>query len=219
MTVSHQSIIAVQNRRYATKAFDRAKKISEEDWATILETARLSPSSFGLEPWKLLSVESEEVREDLKPIAWGAVASLEGADRFVIFLARKGVTYDSEHLKHISVDVKDHEFDPASPYSQMVKAHQEGEADLTDERKLFDWASKQTYIQMANMMTTAAMLDLDSCPIEGFDHKKVEAYLSEKGLLDTTQFGVSVMVGFGYRAQDITPKTRQTLEEIYQVIR
>ena len=89
---------------------------------------------------------------------------------------------------------------------------------MTDERSLFDWASKQTYIQMANMMTAATMLGIDSCPIEGFDRAKVEAYLEEKGYLDTEEFGVSVMASFGYRNQEITPKTRWQTEEIYEVI-
>ncbi|GAA9632269.1 hypothetical protein HpVa147_18430 [Helicobacter pylori] len=83
---------------------------------------------------------------------------------------------------------------------------------------MFDWASKQTYIQMANMMMAAAMLGIDSCPIEGYDQEKVEAYLEEKGYLNTAEFGVSVMASFGYRNQEITPKTRWKTEVIYEVI-
>ena len=62
---------------------------------------------------------------------------------------------------------------------------------------MYDWASKQTYIAMANMMTTAALLGIDSCPIEGFNKANVEKYLSEKGLVDPNEFGVSYMLGSG----------------------
>jgi nitroreductase len=79
-------ILQAHSNRFATKKFDPTQKISSEDWVTILETARLSPSSFGYEPWKFLVVDNKEMREDLKPIAWGAVNSLEGADKIIIAL-------------------------------------------------------------------------------------------------------------------------------------
>ena len=83
-----------------------------------------------------------------------------------------------------------------------------------DERALFDWACKQTYIALANMMTGAAMLGIDSCPIEGMDYEAVNRILSEAGLLDTADYGVSVAVTFGYRARDISTKPRRPLSDI-----
>ena len=71
---------------------------------------------------------------------------------------------------------------------------------------------------MANMMTTAAFLGIDSCPIEGFNREKLDNYLSDKGILDLNEWGVSVMVSFGYRNEDITPKTRRPVEEMFEVI-
>ena len=109
-------------------------------------------------------------------------------------------------------------YDPESAYAHRIKSFQESDFDLNDERSLFDWASKQTYIQMANMMNAAALMGMDSCPIEGFDKAKVEAYLEEKGVLDTSEFGVSVMCAFGYRNEEIKPKVRWNTESIYEVI-
>ena len=74
----HQHILDVFHRRYATKKFDSNKKISDADWQTIIEAGRLSPSSFGYEPWKFLLIENPEIKEDLKKICWGAVNSLNG---------------------------------------------------------------------------------------------------------------------------------------------
>ena len=213
-----EDILEIHNRRFATKKFDSTKTISDEDWSTILEVGRLSPSSFGLEPWKILLIKNPKMKEDLKSIAWGAVNSLEGASHFVIFLAKKGVTYDSAYLDHIFNDIKNHNYTKDSDFAKMFKLHQESNANLVDERSLFDWSSKQTYIMLANMMTTAAMLDIDSCAIEGFNGAKVEEYLAEKGLIDPKEYGVSVMAGFGYKNQEITKKTRQALSDIYQEV-
>ena len=89
-------IIEAHQSRYATKSFDPTKKIAEEDWETIIESARLSPSSFGYEPWKFLLINNQEIKDDLKGIAAGAVNSLNGASHFVIALARKNVTIENE---------------------------------------------------------------------------------------------------------------------------
>ena len=75
----------------------------------------------------------------------------------------------------------------------------DGNFNLDNEKKMFDWASKQTYIALANMMTSAALVGIDSCPIEGFHEAKVNALLQEKFGVDTTKYGLSYMVAFGYR--------------------
>ena len=80
-----------------------------------------------------------------------------------------------------------------------------------------DWASKQTYIALANMMTAAALIGVDSCPMEGFIPEDVERILSEEGILDKESYNLSVMVAFGYRKTDPQfPKTRQNLDKIVQ---
>lgn len=85
---------------------------------------------------------------------------------------------------------------------------------LDDERALFDWCSKQTYIALANMMTGAAMVGIDSCPIEGFNYNKMNRVLAEAGLFDANEWGVSVAVTFGYRTQEIAQKARKSQEDV-----
>lgn len=213
-----KEILQAHHHRFATKSFDSEKKIDEADWLTIMEAARLSPSSFGYEPWKFLLVENKQVKDDLQEIAWGAQNSLNGASHFLIVLARKNVTGDSAHVKHMVEDVFGVPYSESAPQTVFFNNFQKNDFDLTDERKLFDWASKQTYIAMANMMITAAYLGIDSCPIEGFDKVAVERYLAEQNIIDLTEFGVSYMAGFGYRAQERTEKKRQKMTDIYEVI-
>lgn len=214
-----EEILAAHTRRFATKTFDKTKKISEEDWATIIEAGRLSPSSFGYEPWKFLLVESQQVKNDLQDIAWGASNSLNGASHVLIILARKNITGNSAHVKHMVEDVFGVPYSEESPQTIFFNNFQKNDFDLNNDRELFDWASKQTYIALANMMTTAAYLDIDSCPIEGFNRAAVENYLADKGIIDLDEFGVSLMGGFGYRAQEIPEKKRQAVSDIYDVIK
>lgn len=216
--MNREEIIELQHQRYATKKFDPTRRISDEDWAALVEVGRLAPSSLGFEPWKMLLLNNEGMKQDLKSMAWGAVSMLDGASHFVIYLARKGVNYETPYIEKLMQEVRHRSYDPDSAYAHRIKSFQESDAQLNDERSLFDWASKQTYIQMANMMNAAVLMGMDSCPIEGYDKAKVEAYLEEKGVLDTSEFGVSVMCAFGYRDEDIKPKVRWNTESIYEVI-
>jgi nitroreductase len=87
---------------------------------------------------------------------------------------------------------------------------------LESERTIFDWACKQTYIALGNMMSVAAMLGIDSCAVEGFEMDKLEKLLAKEFKIDTKIWGVSVMVGFGYRLNEQPPKTRQSLSDIVE---
>ncbi|GAA6114113.1 NAD(P)H-dependent oxidoreductase [Apilactobacillus apinorum] len=215
----NEEIIQTAHRRYATKKFDANKQISEKDWDTILEVGRLSPSAFGFSPWRFLDIQSDDLKKEIYDYAWGGQNSLNGASHFMIILAKKGITATHPYIQHITEDVAGHEYAPDSAFSKKFTDFQENDFKLTDDRSRFDWACKQTYIALANMMTAAAELDIDSCAVEGFNREKIEAILSEKGILDTKEWGVSVMAGFGYRDQDITPKRRQPMEEVYRVIK
>ena len=103
--------------------------------------------------------------------------------------------------------------------TRYQKFQQEDIAVLENERTLFDWASKQTYIALANMMTGAALLGIDSCPIEGFHYAQVNRILVNHQLFDEQEWGVSLMATFGYRAKEIKPKSRQELSEIIQWVK
>jgi len=208
--------------RHACKHFDPAGKVSDEEFSVLLEVARLSPSSFGFEPWQFLVIENHSLLEKLYPAAWGARKSIEGADRFVIILARKSIDtqYGADYLKKIMYDVQHLPEDIAEKRAAAFANFEKSDFKLLgDERYLFDWACKQTYIPLANMMTAAALMKIDSCPIEGFDRAAVEDILIQEGNMDGRHFGVSVMISFGHRAVDPRPKTRQVPEDVVKYIR
>ncbi len=203
--------------RHATKAFDSSKKISDGDFEEILEAGRLSPSSFGFEPWKFVMVQDEALREKLKAFSWGAQGTLPTASHFMIILARKkkGMIYDSEYVRHMLSDVKQLPEDVVELYGEFYEKFQKEDFDLLDsDRTLFDWATKQTYIALANMMTGAAYMGIDSCPMEGFDAAQMETFLKDDLNIDTEEFGVSVMVAFGYRQDEPRDKSRQDIKAV-----
>ncbi|MDP4089373.1 MAG: NAD(P)H-dependent oxidoreductase [Bacillota bacterium] len=221
MEDNKSQILAAFNFRHACKEFDPSRKISDEDFNFILETGRLSPSSFGFEPWKFLVVQSPQLREKIKAASWGAQSKLPEASHFISILARtlKDMRYDSDYILHIMRDTHGIPEDAMLARQNFYENFSKYDFRLLDsERAIFDWACKQTYIALANMMTAAAMIGIDSCPIEGFDREKLEAILEEEGVLDKKSFGLSCMVAFGYRVKEPRPKTRQPINDIVEWI-
>ena len=215
--VDNSLIIEAFNFRHACKVFDKNRKISDSDFLTILESARLSASSFGFEPWKFLVVQNAILREKLRDFTWGAQDTLPTASHFVVILARKDMHYSSEYIEYIMRDIHKIEDSSRRLRKDRFKKFQENDFNLLDsDRALFDWASKQTYIAMANMINTASLLRIDSCPIEGFNIKKIEQVLKDDFKVDVSKFGISLMVAFGYRLNPQNKKTRQSLKDIVE---
>lgn len=215
--IAKEDILNAFKYRHATKEFDASRKVSDEDMDFILQTAHLSPSSFGFEPWHFVVVQDKELRELLKPVAWGAPLKLDTASHFVLGLSMKApmTKWDTDYIMSMMKDVKQLPEDVIEMYSKFYREFQERDFDLDTDKKLFDWASKQTYIALGNMMTSAALTGIDSCPIEGFHQAKVEALLREKFGVDTDKYGVSYMVAFGYRkGAPAHPKSRRNFEDI-----
>ena len=219
--MNKQHILDAYRFRHACKEFDLDRKIPQDDFEFILETGRLSPSSFGFEPWKFLIVQNAELRHKLLPVSWGAQKQLPTASHFVVLLSRTKADLlpDSAHIVHIMEEVQ--QLPPETAKQKATRYHQFLASDfklLGNDRAVFEWASRQTYIALGNMMTAAAQIGIDSCPIEGFDKEKVEAILKEEGLLDGERFGVSCMAAFGYRVREPREKTRRSADQVVEWI-
>ncbi|MDH2998314.1 NAD(P)H-dependent oxidoreductase [Pasteurellaceae bacterium LFhippo2] len=214
MILTTQQALEVFERRVSVRKYDPTKKVSEQDFATILEFARRSPSSVGSEPWKFLVIQNPELRAKIKPFAWGMQSGMDDASYIVMILAKKNARYDSEFFADV-MDRRGFTAEQREKALAKYKSFQTVDMPIADDEcKLFDWASKQTYIALANMMTGAAMIGVDSCPIEGMNYEQVTNILVEEGLLDPEDYGLSVAVTFGYRSAEIAPKERKAIEDI-----
>lgn len=205
--------------RHACKIFDPEKKIPNEQFETLLETGRLSPSSFGFEPWSFLVVQDPTLREQLLPVTWGAQKMLPTASHFLVILARKrpDMIWSSDYVTHMMRDIHHLPEEMAEARREKYRTFQEEDFRLLEsDRAIFDWACKQCYIALGNMMTAAAMMGIDSCAVEGFRADALEEIMADTFGIDTERFGVAVMAAFGYRVREPKPKTRQALEEIVE---
>lgn len=203
--------------RHACKEFDPQAKISDEDFLFILETARLSPSSFGFEPWQFLVVQDMDLRMKFLPHTWGGQKQIPTASHFLVCLAMKTplLKYDSAEIADFMRRVQNIPEDRIEARTKYYATFQQTDFHLLDsDRAMFDWAGKQCYIAQANMMTAAALIGIDSCPIEGFIQKDVDNVLAEEFGVDLTEYGVAYMLAFGYRIKSPRPKTRRPLDEM-----
>ena len=189
--ITREQMLQVFENRCSTRYYDPNKKISQEDFAAILEFARLSPSSVGSEPWKFLVIQNNALRDKLKPFSWGMQYQLDDCSHLVIILAKKNARYDTPFFRDVAVR-KGLQGEQLEKALAKYKGLQEVEMKTAEsERALFDWTSKQTYIALANMLTGAAAIGIDSCPIEGFNYDKMNEVLAAEGLFDPSEWGVS----------------------------
>lgn len=211
-------ILAATNWRRAIKKYDPAHKISDEDWSFLLDVARLAPSSYGFEPWNIIDVNSPELRTKIKPALLFNSAKLDAA-HFVIFTVKKDLGANSKYFREI---LKQNGVDLVGRTALLTafKAFlKPDEYDLSDERKLHDWAAKQAYIAFAQMIFAAAEIGVDSTPIEGFKKNELEKILAENGALDPETDSVAICAAFGYRAEDPrTPKSRRPIDQVVKTI-
>ncbi|AUI66913.1 MULTISPECIES: NAD(P)H-dependent oxidoreductase [Glaesserella] len=219
MSISKQAILDAFHYRHACKQYDPTKKISETDFQFILETARLSPSSFGFEPWRFLVIENPAIRELIRDNAWGAKDKVMDCSHFVVILVRQPETLlaDGDYVQHIMRDVHHIPDEPRRLRQGFYRNFSENDFGLTqDPIAFYHWACRQSYIALANMLTASAMIGIDSTAIEGFPLEKMDKLFVEQGLYDPSQFKLSVMAAFGYRAVEPKAKTRQAMEDVVE---
>ena len=200
-----QPFMQAMTFRHACKKFDPQRTISAEDFQQILEFGRLSPSSFGMEHWRFVVVQTPAMREKLREACWGQAQITDSSHVVVILAKTAAVEPYSDYVKSLFAR-RGLPAEAEQAYLARYAAHNEHE--VRPYMNTSAWSSRQCYIALANMMTGAASLGIDSCPIEGFSKTGVEALLG----VDTAQYGAAVVVAFGYRAGEQTTCLRQPLD-------
>lgn len=205
----NNEFMEAMNFRHACKIFDETKKISDEDMRYILEIGRKSPSSFGMEAWKFLVITNDALKAKLKPACWDQ-AQITSCSHLVIVLAGiDSVKVESGEVKKRFAR-REMPQDMLDMYMGLYADHLK--ETLSSDESIYAWTSKQTYIAAANMMTAAAFIGIDSCPIEGFDKKQVEEVLS----LDRTKYQLSMVLPFGYRSNPQSEQLRLPFDDIVE---
>ena len=192
-TTSPSSVIDALKWRYAVKKFDATKKIPAATWAALEEATVLSPSSYGLQPWRFFVVDDPAIRAQLRPVSWNQ-SQITDASHLLVFARRATMTV-AEVDAYVNRIVAVRGGDPAAlaDYRKMMVGHVTNPAlDVTA------WATKQAYIALGVFLAAAAMMGIDTCPMEGFVPAEYDRILK----LPEQGFHATVVATAGYRAAD-----------------
>lgn len=203
--------MSAMNFRYACKLFNETKIILDEDIMFILEAGRKSPSAFGMEPWKFIIITNKELKNKLQPLCDNQPQISSCSHLIIILAAISDVKVESGEVEN-RLRAKGMSQEAVWHTIEIYKNHLKDV--LNSDQNIYQWTSRQTFIATANMMTAAASLEIDSCPIERFDKNRIEELLN----LNTTQYQLSLVLPLGYRAEPRTKQVRQPLEKITEFI-
>lgn len=205
------NFITNANWRYATKKFDTTKKVSKEDLETLKEAIRLSASSYGLQPYKVLIIDNPELRAQLQPAAWGQ-SQIVDASQLIVFanITNFGETEIDAYFQNL-IETRRIPMEAVQGYADFMKS----KISILPVDKRNIWTAKQTYLAMGNLLNAAAELNIDVTPMEGFEPEKVNEILG----LDKLGLNASLIATVGYRHdEDATQhyvKVRKSNEELF----
>ncbi len=195
MSAQTENLLNALSWRYAVKKFDANKKIDSKTWQALEESLILTPSSYGLQPWRFQIVTNLDLRRKLTPVSWGQ-KQVEDCSHLVVFTVKEKVdeVYVQSFIHQMG---KVRGVDPATfaGYQKMIVS------DVVNgprSQVAFDWAARQSYIALGNFMTACALVGVDTCPMEGIDPAKYDEILGLVG----SGWKTVMACPAGYRASD-----------------
>ena len=187
-----EELISALNWRYATKKFDPERKLKDERVDALLESLRLSASSMGLQPYEFIHVKNPEIREQLKEHSHGQT-QITDASEMIVFAAKTRV--DDGHIEdfaRLEGELRDRSEEQIQQKIERTKAY----VNRMDQEQLFNWNSRQVYIAIGTILTAAALLEIDACPMEGIKGEEYDRILQ----LEHLNLRSLAVVTLGYRS-------------------
>lgn len=187
-------IIKALEWRYATKVFDSTKKLSDKQVNDLKRVVQLSASSYGLQPYKVVIINNQELKDKLKPASYGQ-SQISDASHLFIFCAMKGFNKKNvEDFVDLNVEITG----VSKPNLKIFHDMMDMKMDSMNVDENMLWATKQAYIALGNLLTAAAAMDIDTCPIEGFIPSQYTEILG----LDKMDLEPLVLASVGYRSDN-----------------
>jgi nitroreductase len=194
-SIATTDLLSALTWRYATKKFDPTKTIAAATWTALEDALVLTPSSYGLQPWQFLIVTSPKLKAELKPLSWNQ-AQVTDCSHYVVFTIKKNLTAaDVDRFVARTAEIRNTTVESIMGYRNIMVS------DVVHGARSFnvnEWATRQTYIALGNFMTSAALLGVDTCPMEGIEPVKYDKVLN----LHETGYSTVVACAAGYRAED-----------------
>ena len=197
--------------RYATKQYDTTKKVSPEDLEMLKKALQLSASSYGLQPYKILIIEDQEVRNKLFEASWNQ-SQVTDASHLIVFAVPNHITLQhiEEYMENIS-KTRGIPLESLTPFKEVI----ENTVLTLPSEVQQTWAAKQTYIALGNLLSAAAHLQIDATPMEGFNAKEYDEILQ----LDKQGLATTVIAAIGYRSENdanqALKKVRKNQENLF----
>lgn len=209
--ISTDSLLSALRWRYATKKFDATRTIPSETWSTLEQAMILSPSSFGLQPWKFIVITDPALKAQLVPASWGQ-SQPKDCSHLVVFTVRKGLNHeDVDRYLQCSSAITGRPLEALAGYRSVVTGYVDH---ATAKGTLDDWSTRQVYIALGQFMASAALIGVDTCPLEGIDPAKYDEILGLKDSGHATVVGCAA----GYRSPEDgygrAPKVRFAASEL-----
>lgn len=193
--INPEKIIGALSWRYATKKFNPEKRIATDIWSALEEVLVLSPSSFGLQPWKFIVVTDSKLKAQLRPASWDQ-EQITSCSHLVVFCSKVDLG-EPEIDAYVSrvAEVREQTTESLTGYKGMMYSSL-----VTGplQPQINNWASRQVYIALGNFMTAAALMGVDTCPMEGFEPEKYNSILGVSDL----GYSATVLCAAGYRADE-----------------
>ena len=211
-TLSPSALVDQLNWRYAVKVFDPTRRIPDETWEALEQSLLLAPSSFGIQPWKFLLITDPDLRESLLEHSWGQRQVVD-CSHFVVFTAPTDLGSDDvDRFAERTAEVRNAPPQSLDGFREMVK----GFLSNFDDGQRLNWAYRQVYLALGQLMTSAAVLGIDSCPMEGFSPPDYDRILE----LPARNLTAAVCCGLGYRGEEdkyaALPKVRYQRDQVIE---
>ncbi|MDR1189870.1 MAG: nitroreductase family protein [Bifidobacteriaceae bacterium] len=204
--------------RRAIKAFDPVRPLDPADFDFICAAARLAPSSNGLEPWNIIVLREPGLRTRFVQRTGARPEQADAASHMVAITAKtaRGIDPRGDHLAHIGTSVMDMSADQIAAWRGRFENFLTNRIGVFgSDKAMFGHTARQAYLALENMLVAAAVIEVDSCPLEGLDYREADKVLAEAGLIDPAIDVFAVAAVFGYRAADPKrPQSRRCLAEI-----
>lgn len=211
--LSPQDLLTALRWRYAVKLFDPARKIPAETWDSLETALQLTASSYGMQPWKFVVVQDPALRAELRAASWNQ-KQVTDCSHFVVFAHHPGVSEgDIRRFLDAFSAARGIPRESLDRYGQLIANDV-----ITGPRAatIAEWTARQCYIALGNFMTSAALLGVDTCPMEGLSNTRYDQILG----LDKTRFRTVVACAAGYRSPEdksaTAAKMRYPKDELFE---
>lgn len=181
-------------QRYSVKKFEKGLQVPAEILQNILEAGKLSASSLGLQPYRIIVAESDDIKEKLIPAFYNPT-QISTCSHLLIIVSNNQIEddYVGNYFNNIA-ETREIPLEDLNPFKESISKHM----NTLSREEMMSWSQKQSYIVLGNLMFAAALENIDTCPMEGYKQEIIDEILQ----LDPQKEKVAVTLAIGYRSTE-----------------